>query len=167
MGDNSGVVSPIAGHGSSRLPAVEVTSYNIETRDDDGFIGDRANKGAFREILDDLRKKVSTDGDDPFGDIATDEIPKKKLEEILNNGDAEAAGLLHGALEDYAKELATVVRRFLKLKAWRETERLVVGGGFRAGRIGELAIGRTAVLLKANDVDLDVVPIRKLMVHLA
>ena len=78
-------------------------------------------------------------------------FPKKQLEEILGNGDAEAAGILHGAIEDYAKELATVIRRFLKLKAWRDTERLVIGGGFRAGRIGELAIGRTAVLLKAAD----------------
>jgi hypothetical protein len=29
----------------------------------------------------------------------------------------------------------------LKLKAWHETERIVVGGGFRASRVGELVIG--------------------------
>lgn len=160
MGETSGVVSPIAGHGTSILPAVEVTSYNVETRDEDGFIGDRANKGAFRELLDNWRKKVSKDGDDPFGDITTEDISKRKLEEILSDGDAEAAGVLHGAIEDYAKELTTVIRRFLKLKAWRDTERLVIGGGFRAGRIGELAIGRTAVLLKAADAGVEIVPIR-------
>ena len=39
----------IAEHGASRLPSVELDSYNIELKDDEGFIGDRASKGAFRE----------------------------------------------------------------------------------------------------------------------
>jgi len=43
-----------------------------------------------------------------------------------------------------------VIRRFLRLKAWRETQRIVVGGGLRASRVGELAIGRVGVLLKAE-----------------
>ena len=38
----------IAAHGASRLPSVDVDSYNIELRDEDGFVGDRANKRAFR-----------------------------------------------------------------------------------------------------------------------
>src|SRR5450756_2735662 len=42
----------IARHGASRLPSVEVDSFNIELKDDDGFLGDRASKGAFRKILD-------------------------------------------------------------------------------------------------------------------
>jgi len=46
------------------------------------------------------------------------------------------------------------------LKAWQETERLVIGGGFRESRIGELAIGRTAVLLKAAEVKIETIPIR-------
>src|SRR5262249_52603180 len=36
----------------------------------------------------------------------------------------------------------------------------VVGGGFRQGRIGELAIGRTVVLLKDSDVRVELHPIR-------
>jgi hypothetical protein len=36
----------------------------------------------------------------------------------------------------------------------------VVGGGMRTSRIGELAIGRTSVLLKADGIDLDIKPIR-------
>ena len=43
-----------------------------------------------------------------------------------------------------------MIRRFLRLKDWRDTERIVVGGGFRESRVGELAIGRAAVLLKAR-----------------
>ena len=41
----------IAEHGATRLPSVEVDSYNIEIKEDGEFIGDRASKGAFREIL--------------------------------------------------------------------------------------------------------------------
>jgi len=48
----------------------------------------------------------------------------------------------------------------LKLKAWQDTERIVVGGGFRAGRVGELVIGRTAVILKADKIAVDLVPLR-------
>ena len=67
---------------------------------------------------------------------------------------------MQGAIEDFSQELALVIRRFLKLKAWRDTERIVVGGGFRASRVGELAIGRTSVILKADKVPIDLVPIR-------
>src|SRR5262249_20260757 len=43
----------IARHGATRLPSVEVDSFNVELKDDDGgFLGDRACKGAFRKILD-------------------------------------------------------------------------------------------------------------------
>ena len=49
----------IAEHGASRLPSVEVDSYNIELKDDEGFIGDRASKGAFRDIIENWRKSVA------------------------------------------------------------------------------------------------------------
>ena len=63
----------IARHGAARLPSVEVDSFNIELKDDDGFLGDRASKGAFREILDGWRKPLRKTGDDPFGKRATGE----------------------------------------------------------------------------------------------
>jgi hypothetical protein len=53
-----------------------------------------------------------------------------------------------------------VIRRFLKLKEWEDTERLVIGGGFRGSRVGELAIGRTAAVLKADKVNVELIPIR-------
>src|SRR5690606_22992109 len=56
--------------------------------------------------------------------------------------------------------LTQVTRRFLRLKAWRDTERIVVGGGFREGRVGELVIGRAAVLLKAEKLEIELTPIR-------
>jgi len=36
----------------------------------------------------------------------------------------------------------------------------VVGGGFRQSRVGEIAIARTDIILKAQDFDIDLVPIR-------
>jgi len=146
-------------HGAAVLPAVRVDTYNAELREADGFVGDRASKRAFTEILTDWRERLARLGDDPFGDTPTAEISKKKLEKVLQSGDAEAAGLVQGAIEEFAQELAGVTRRFLRLKAWRDTERIAIGGGFRESRIGELAIGRTAVLLKADGIDIDLVPI--------
>ncbi len=133
----------IAEHGASRLPSVELDSYNIELKDDEGFIGDRASKGAFREIIENWRKSVRKAGDDPFGKEASDEISKKTLDDLMAKGDAEAAGIVQGAIEEFSQELALVIRRYLKTKGWKDTERIVVGGGFRASRVGELVIGRT------------------------
>jgi hypothetical protein len=159
MSDTS-AAAPLVGHGASRLPSVDVDSYNVEIKDEQGFIGDRANKSAFRSILHAWRKKLRSLGEDPFGEIDTDDISRKQLEEILNGSDIEAAGIVQSSIEDYAQELSGVVRRFLKLSAWRETERLVFGGGFRDSRIGELSIARAAALLKAADIAVDVLPIR-------
>jgi predicted NBD/HSP70 family sugar kinase len=150
----------VAANGALRLPAVEVDSYNLELKDDEGFLGDRASKGAFRVILENWRKAMRKNGGDPFGDEPSDEISKKKLDAILNNGDPEAAGILQGSIEDFAQELALITRRFLKTKGWRDTERIVIGGGFRSSRVGEVAIGRTAVILKADGISIDVQPIR-------
>ena len=150
----------VAAHGSLRLPAVEIDSYNVEVKDDEGFIGDRASKGAFRTIIENWRKPLRKAGEDPFGDKPSDELTKKQLDELLTKGDSEAAGILHGAIEDFSQELALVIRRFLKLKGWKNTERIVVGGGFRSSRIGELVIGRTSVILKADGVKIELVPIR-------
>ena len=149
-----------AAHGALDLPAVEIDAYNAELRDADGFVGDRASNRAFRAILDEWREKLRKVGDDPLGDVDTDDISKKKLDKVLLGGDTEAAGLVHAAIEDFAKELAAVTARFLKLKAWKDTQRIVVGGGLRDSRIGELAIGRASVLLKGEGHALDLLPIR-------
>ena len=160
MAEQATTLSAVAAHGATRLPAVDVDSYNLELKDDEGFIGDRASKGAFREILENWRKAMRKNGQDPFGDEASEDISKKKLDAVLTDGDPEAAGVLQGAMEDFAQELALITRRFLKTKGWRDTERIMVGGGFRSSRVGELAIGRAAVILKVDGIAIDVQPIR-------
>ena len=150
----------IAHHGASRLPSVDVDSFNIELKDDEGFLGDRASKGAFREIFDRWRKPLRKTGKDPFGDVPSEEISKKALDEMLIGDDAEASAVVHSAIEEFAQELAQVTRRFLKTKAWAKTERIVVDGGFRDSQIGEVVIARTEIILKAEDFKIEMVPIR-------
>ena len=150
----------LAGHGASRLPAVRLDTYNTELRDDDGFIGDKASNRAFRAILEEWRERVRQVDDDPIGEEPSEEISKKKLDRLIVAGDPEAAGMLVGAVEEFAQSFASVIRRFLRLKEWRDSQRLVVGGGLRGSRIGELAIGRTAVILKAEKRAIDLRPIR-------
>jgi predicted NBD/HSP70 family sugar kinase len=150
----------IAGHGATRLPSVDVDSFNIELKDEEGFLGDRASKGAFRRILDSLRKPLKKSGDDPLGSKSAEAIGKSTLDEVLVGDDIAAAALVHGAIEEFAQELAHVTRRFLKTKAWADTERIVVGGGFRESRVGELAIARTDIILKSDGLKVDMLPIR-------
>ena len=147
-------------HGARELPAVLVDSYNVELREAGGFIGDRASSRAFRSILDDWRDRLRRIADDPLGKQPSDKVQRRELDKLLVDGDVEAAGVVLSAIEEFAQELATVCRRLLRLKAWRETETIVIGGGFRASRIGELAIGRAAVLLKADGCDITLQPIR-------
>ncbi|MBF5066202.1 ROK family protein, partial [Salmonella enterica subsp. enterica serovar Istanbul] len=85
----------IAHHGAARLPSVDVDSFNIEIKDEDGFLGDRASKGAFRNILDRWRKPLRKSGKDPFGDEPSDEISKKTLDAVLVGDDTEASAIVH------------------------------------------------------------------------
>jgi predicted NBD/HSP70 family sugar kinase len=147
-------------HGASVLPSVEVDSYNLEVEDDEGFVGDKASRGAFREMLDKWRQSLRDLGEDPFGDTPSGEISKKKLDAVLTKGPPEAAGVVQSAVEDFAQQLAKVIRRFLRQKTWRDTASVVIGGGFRASRVGEMAIVRSALILKAEEVPIDIELIR-------
>lgn len=137
-------------YGAARLPAVDVDSYSLELEGDGGAAGDRANKEAFTRILDAMRKALREDGEDPLGVKPTRQIPRKKLDSLLTKGEPLQAALIQGAIEDFAQELKSVTERFLKLKSWRHTECVVVGGGFRDSRVGELAIARADILLKTD-----------------
>src|SRR6266704_390221 len=160
MAEDILTITGIARHGAARLPSVDVDSFNIELKDDDGFLGDRASKGAFREILDGLRQPLKKNGEDPLGSKSAEAIAKSTLDEVLVGNDIHASALVYGAIEAFAQELAYVTRRFLKTKAWADTERIVVGGGFRESRVGELAIARADIILKAGDFKVDLMPIR-------
>jgi hypothetical protein len=132
----------------------------VEIRSAGKFIGDRASGRAFRAILEHGRERVKKLEPDPLGEIETAQISKKALDRLILAGDVEAAGIVLGTIEDFSQRFARVINRFMRLKAWKKTRRIVVGGGLRASRIGELAIGRTSVLLKLAGRKVDLLPIR-------
>src|SRR5438045_7558822 len=136
MAEEIVITTGIARHGASRLPSVEVESFNLELKDGDGFLGDRGSKCAFRQILDTLRKPLKKAGEDPLGRKSAEAIGKSALDETLMGDDIHAAALVHGAIEEFAQELAYVTERFMKSKAWAGTERSEVGGDCRERRGG-------------------------------
>ena len=146
-------------HGWHVLPHIVVDAYNEELKDRDGFLGDRASKGAFRDILDKWREAVAEKGGDPFGATPTWELTKSQLERYLQGDDPVAAALVHTAVEEFAGELCTVTARFLKLEEWKGTEHIVVGGGLSGSHVGKLAIGRALILLQEKGFDIDMSPI--------
>lgn len=154
----NGANAPLA-HGAMVLPLVTIDDYNNELRDKNGFVGDNANKKTFQQKLDDWRKRIRKFGDDPIGKVATAKLSRKKIEALLKGDDMEAAALVMGAVEDFARDFAEVISKFLKDERWSKTERIVVGGGFRQSRFGELAIARTMVILKAAGINIELVPI--------
>src|SRR5229473_3021439 len=101
--------SPMSVHGSAELPAVTVDSYNVGIRDKQGFLGDRATKSAFREILEHWRKPLRKGGKDPLGKEPSDRLSKKALDQALESADPEAAGVLQGTIEDFAQTLACII----------------------------------------------------------
>lgn len=145
-------------HGAEELPSVSVTSYNLEIRDQDGFVGDKASRSAFVEHLDALREHLRAQGGDPLKG-ATVDVSKKELDALLKDGDPHEAALVLSAVERFAQSLAFVIRRFVRLKSWAPVERIVVGGGFRESRVGELAIGRAGIILSTDGHKIDLVPV--------
>jgi predicted NBD/HSP70 family sugar kinase len=152
--------APLPVHGAAMLPSVKVDSYNVEIEDQDGFVGDKASKQAFWNLLDKWRKPLGELDQDPLGDTPSKEIGKKKIAGVLSGGDAKAAAIALSAVEEFAQRLAQVIRRFMRLKDWRDTECLVIGGGFSASRMGELAMARAELLLKAEGTAIDLERIR-------
>jgi hypothetical protein len=126
-------------HGATRLPSVIVDNYNLELEDETGFIGDQVNRAAFGEFLDQVRDTLRDSGVDPLGDKKTAKMKTAKVDALLAQGNADAGAVVHSAVEAFAQQLATVIKQFLRQKTWRDTE-CIFGGGFRASRVGELAI---------------------------
>ena len=150
----------IGNHGAERLPSVDIDSYNIELKDEDGFVGDRASKGAFQAILEGWRKPLRKAGDDPFGNNSSEEIRKRNWTRSLSATTSRPPRWCLERWRSSRRNWPMSRCRFLKTKAWKGTEAIVVGGGFRLSRIGEIAIARADMILKADGEKVDLMPIR-------
>jgi len=148
------------GHAARRLDVVVVTAYNDDFRTARGYVGDRGSIRAFRAVLDRVRATLRRRGADPLGNRSTAAFAKKQLDALLAKGDPEAGGAVLAAVDAFAGELAQITARLLRFPAWRGVRRVVVGGGFRASRIGELAIGCASLRLKEMGHRVALTPIR-------
>jgi predicted NBD/HSP70 family sugar kinase len=137
-------------HGQWDLPNVKLTSYNLEVRGRYGFIGDQASGRAFRKRLEALSRVAKAKQMAAARSLPTHKTKKKHLDKMLAEGELIAGAVVHSAVEEFAQSLTEVIRRYLKQKPWRKVERIVVGGGFSDSRVGELAIGRAAILLRGQ-----------------
>lgn len=152
-------------HGASVFPGLRLDAYSLDLPDQGGQrggqAGDRASHRAFDAILAGWRRRLHRGGGaDPFGEDASEPVERDALDSALADGSPEAAGVVQGAIEDYAGALADVVRRFLALPEWQGTQRIMIGGGLSSMRVGEVAVGRAAVLLRAEGVPVRLSPIR-------
>lgn len=164
-------------HGATDLPSVVVQSYNLEVRDDEGFVGDRASQTAFRKLLETWRrrkgqrkgqrkgrKKGQDQGrkkGDPLARVHSAELTKSEIDRALQQKEAdEMTDAVHGAIEEFAEELAAVIKRFSRQKAWKGVERIVIGGGFPESDVGERAILQAAVMLEADAVPIGLARLR-------
>lgn len=136
-------------HGAEAAAGLRVDSYNLALMraDGEGFVGDLASQTAFRELLDEARKHQRT-GKDPFGKTPTFELGKREIDMALVGGDADAAHLVHIAVEAHAQRLVEVTRCFLAQAEWKEVEAIVLGGGFPESHFGALSIRRADRLLR-------------------
>lgn len=142
--------TPAAGrpqHAAPRAGRVDIDSWNLELPDPEGsgFLGDRASHTAFREILSALRRTART-GADPFP--GEDDPGGDCVDKVLIGGDADAAHVVHLAVESWARQLAYVTRCFLARPEWEGVERIVMGGGMPQSTHGGLAVRRAQKLLR-------------------
>ena len=139
---------PQGSHGDMLLASVRIESYSLELRDEDGFVGDQASQTAFRELLERWRKRKRRNGKDPLGKADSKDISKSELDlAVHGKGPSEATDVIHGAIEEFAVELVYVIRRYLRQGAWRDVERIVIGGGFPGSGVGERAVLQAAAIL--------------------
>ena len=47
---------------------------------------------------------------DPLGEKTSEQISKKQLDKLLTEGDPEAGGIVHSAVEEFAQTLTSVIR---------------------------------------------------------
>jgi predicted NBD/HSP70 family sugar kinase len=136
-------------HGLRELPGLQVDGYSLQLRGQDGFVGDQASQAAFRELLERWRRRRRKTGKDPLGVSHSRDLSKKALDRALQEKRAsEAADVMHGAIEEFAEELASVIQRFLRQPSWQKVERIVIGGGFPESDVGERAILQAGAILQ-------------------
>ena len=146
----------IAGHALPTLPSVVVDSYNLDVREGREILNHRLRKAAFYDLID----PIELDQSAVTEKRTSHRISRKDLETALESGGSAASLEVEKAVEIFAGEMAHVIGKFLKTKEWSGVERIVIGGGFRKGKIGKLCIARAGAKLAAEGAKVELVPTR-------
>jgi hypothetical protein len=141
-------------HGLRELGALSVRGYSLQLREKGGFIGDQASQTAFRKLLDRWRKRGTKKGrrgrnqGDALGGVPSADLSKRTIDRTLSKDrPGEVGDLVHGAIDEFAHELAYVVQRFVRQPSWKGVQRVVIGGGFPESDVGERAVLQAAAVL--------------------
>lgn len=144
-------------HGAAELRGIRIDSCSLDLPPG---LGPQAHR-AFDAVLADWRRRLArAGGTDPFGGDPAVQVAEEQLDAALAGGAPDVAGLVQGAVEDFARGLTAVIRRILALPDWGGTQRVVVGGGSRSSRVCEAALGRAGMLLRAEGSRISLVALR-------
>jgi hypothetical protein len=143
------------------LPRVHVSGYSAELSSREGgsgsgkdYVGDQARGEALIDTYEEKAadaKRGNADADDIDEDVSFSD-----LDGMLRSEAGLEQTLARETAEDFADRLVAVISRFLQYRYWRETDRIVIGGGLTASRIGTVVIAITAAKLRALRSDLQV-----------
>ena len=109
--------APALVQGARELPRVIIEGYGQDVRTKDGYFGDLASNPAFRQLVKDLRGALSEGGGDPIENEPA-ELTRRRIDKLLKEGDAPSVGVIVSAVEQFAQNLARVVKALCKLKNW-------------------------------------------------
>jgi predicted NBD/HSP70 family sugar kinase len=134
------------------LPTIEITGYNAEAIGcgDEGFLGDNASDRAFLELIQERRKRVRQRGADPLGDVETKALRDSDLDRQLIQGEPRGKEFVRAAADTFGARLAGVIRAFVGWEYWRDTQRIVIGGG-----IAEHAVGKRVISVARKELARD------------
>jgi predicted NBD/HSP70 family sugar kinase len=145
------------------LPRVHVSGYSAELFRRAGaspsgreYVGDQARGEA---LIDTFAEKAATAkmrGDDEEAENITEDVSYSDLDGMLRSEAGLEQTLARETADGFADRLVAVISHFLQYRYWRDTERIVIGGGLTASRIGAVVIANTAAKLRALRSDLQV-----------
>jgi predicted NBD/HSP70 family sugar kinase len=114
---------------------VKVSGYGAKLPDPeqkDAFLGDRVSGRAFVKLFHQRCRgcKIKTPRN----------ASERDIDRLLEDGDAAEERLVRDVAVEFGERLADVINAFLKWSYWKNTERIVIGGGMAARHVGDIAL---------------------------
>jgi predicted NBD/HSP70 family sugar kinase len=114
---------------------IRISGYGAKLPDPDReghFLGDRVSGRAFVKLFYKHCRKIHLKVDNDLSESAIDHL--------LEDGDAAEERAVRDVAVEFGDRLAEVIKAFLKWKYWRNTDRIIIGGGMAARHVGDIVI---------------------------